>query len=222
MKIALRSQAGISTGDVELDAQMFEAQINVPVMHQVVVAQMNARRAGTRATKTRGQVRGGGAKPYRQKGTGRARQGSIRAPHYVGGGVIWGPQPKDYSQKVPRKMKALALRSALSDRARENKIIVFESLAVGTPKTKEAATLLAEAGIAGKALVVLADDDVNVWKSFRNIPTVHVIRADQLNTYDVIAREWLVFTKDALLAVNARAASRAGAGSATADGGEGA
>jgi large subunit ribosomal protein L4 len=206
----VRSQAGVTTGEVELDAAVFEAQVNVPVMHQVVVAQLNARRAGTRNTKTRGQVRGGGAKPYRQKGTGRARQGSIRAPHYEGGGIVWGPHPRDYTQKVPRKMRALALRSALSDRARDGRIAVFESLGFETPKTKEAAALLREAGINGKVLLVVAEHDENVWRSFRNLPEVHILRADQLNTYDVLARDWLVMTGDAVAQVNARGGSRNG------------
>lgn len=209
MRVPLRSQAGIATGEADLDPVMFEAQVNVPVMHQVVVAQLNARRAGTRDTKTRGRVRGGGAKPYRQKGTGRARQGSIRAPHYEGGGIVWGPHPRDFTQKVPRKMRALALRSALSDRAREGKVAVFESLSFEIPKTKQAAALLRDAGIEGKVLLVLPEHDEGIWRAFRNLPQVHLVRADQLNTYDVIARDWLVMTRDALSKVNARGAESA-------------
>jgi large subunit ribosomal protein L4 len=203
-RVAIRSQTAVSVGDIELDATMFEAQINIPVMHQVVVAQMNARRAGTHSTKTRGKVRGGGAKPYRQKGTGRARQGSIRAPQFVGGGTVFGPLPRDHSQKVSRKARALALRSALSDRAREEKILVFEDLSFPEPKTKEAVALLRDAGVVGKVLLVLPEPDENVWKSFRNLPEAHIITVDQLNVYDVLAREYLVMTKAAVAALNAR------------------
>jgi large subunit ribosomal protein L4 len=202
-------ELGALIGEVPLAPELFEAQINVPVMHQVVVAQMNARRAGTRDTKTRGEVRGGGAKPYRQKGTGRARQGSIRAPHYAGGGTVFGPHQKDFTNKVNRKMRALALRSALSDRAREDRIAVVEDLSFEVPKTKEAQTLLRSTGIVGKVLVVLASPDENVWRSFRNLPEAHVITVDQLNVYDILARDWMLFTKAALETLNGRAADLA-------------
>jgi large subunit ribosomal protein L4 len=204
-RIPLRSQTGIVIGEATLEPALFEAQVNVPVMHQVVVAQMAARRAGTRDTKTRGEVRGGGKKPYRQKGTGRARQGSIRAPHYAGGGVVWGPHPRDFAVKVPKKMRAAALRSALSDRATENRIAVIDEVTFDVPKTKEALELLRAADIAGSVLLVLDGRDDKVERSFRNLPRVHLISVDQLNTYDVLARDWLVITRSALEKLNARA-----------------
>ena len=204
-KLPLRSETGIVIGEVTLEPVLFEAQVNVPVMHQVVVAQMNARRAGTHDTKTRGEVRGGGRKPYRQKGTGRARQGSIRAPHYSGGGVVWGPHPRSYEQKVPKKVRTLALRSALSDRARDERIVVIEALTFEEPKTKLAAETLSTAGITGTTLLVLGEQNDTVAKSFRNLPEVHVITVEHLNVYDIIARDWLVLTKDALEKLNARA-----------------
>ena len=204
-RIPVRTQAGIALGDVELAPAIFEAQINVPVMHQVVVAQMAARRAGTRDTKTRGDVRGGGKKPYRQKGTGRARQGSIRAPHYAGGGVVWGPHPRDFAVKVPKKMRAAALRSALSDRAKEDRIAVIDELSFEVPKTKDAIELLRAIDVKGSVLLVLDARDEKVERSFRNIPRIHMIGVDQLNTYDVLARDWVLFTRSALEKVNARA-----------------
>jgi large subunit ribosomal protein L4 len=204
-RIPVRTQAGIALGDVELEPSIFEAQINVPVMHQVVVAQMAARRAGTRDTKTRGEVRGGGKKPYRQKGTGRARQGSIRAPHYAGGGIVWGPHPRDFAVKVPKKMRAAALRSALSDRAKEDRIAVIDELSFEAPKTKDAIELMRAVDIKGSVLLVLDARDENIVRSFRNIPRIHLITVDQLNTYDVLARDWVVFTRSALDKVNARA-----------------
>jgi large subunit ribosomal protein L4 len=220
-RVPLRAQTGIVVGEAVLEPGLFEAQINVPVMHQVVVAQMAARRAGTHDTKTRGEVRGGGKKPYRQKGTGRARQGSIRAPHYVGGGVVWGPHPRDHSVKVPRKMRAAALRSALSDRARDNKIIVLENLSFEVPKTKEAAGLLETVEIIGSTLVVVDRYDENVWRSFRNLLGVHLLTVDQLNTYDVLARDWLLITKAALDQLSSRAeAESARAPSTDEQGGE--
>lgn len=205
-RVPIRSQAGLVVGDVELDPVLFGAQVNVPVMHQVVVAQMAAWRAGTHATKTRADVSGGGKKPYRQKGTGRARQGSIRAPHYSGGGVVWGPHPREHSKKVPRKMRALALRSALSDRAREDRIAVIESIEFEAPRTKDAVQLLDGAGLGeGRVLLVVEERDDNVLKSFRNVKRVHVITVDQLNTYDIVSRDWVVFTKAALVRLNERA-----------------
>ena len=211
-RIPVRTQTGIALGDVELAPAIFEAQINVPVMHQVVVAQMAARRAGTRDTKTRGEVRGGGKKPYRQKGTGRARQGSIRAPHYAGGGIVWGPHPRDFAVKVPKKMRAAALRSALSDRAKEDRIAVIDELSFEVPKTKDAIELLRAVDIKGSVLLVLDARDENVERSFRNIPRIHMIGVDQLNTYDVLARDWVLFTRSALDKVNARAQDGGSAG----------
>ena len=161
-RIPVRTQAGIALGDVELEPSIFDAQVNVPVMHQVVVAQMAARRAGTRDTKTRGEVRGGGKKPYRQKGTGRARQGSIRAPHYSGGGVVWGPHPRDFAVKVPKKMRAAALRSALSDRAKEDRVAVIDEVSFEVPKTKDALELMRAIDIQGSVLLVLDGRDDNV------------------------------------------------------------
>ena len=204
-RIPVRTQAGIALGDVKLEPSIFEVQVNVPVMHQVVVAQMAARRAGTRDTKTRGEVRGGGRKPYRQKGTGRARQGSIRAPHYSGGGVVWGPHPRDFAVKVPKKMRAAALRSALSDRAKEDRIAVIDEVSFEVPKTKEALELMRAIDIQGSVLLVLDGRDDNVERSFRNIPRIHLISLDQLNTYDVLARDWILFTRSALDKLNARA-----------------
>jgi large subunit ribosomal protein L4 len=184
---------------VELPAEIFDVQVNVPLIHQVVVAQMAAARQGTHATKTRGEVRGGGRKPYRQKGTGRARQGSTRAPQFAGGGTVHGPQPRDYAQRTPKKMKAAALRGALSDRARNDRVHVVEGLVSGTaPSTKDAVTLLAGLTERPNLLVVLDRSDVVSLKSVRNLPGVHVLAADQLNTYDVLCADDVVFTTAAL------------------------
>lgn len=222
MTVKIFSGTGDVAGEAQLNEAWFGAQVNVPVMHQVVVAQMAARRQGTHSTKTRAEVRGGGRKPYKQKGTGRARQGSIRAPHYAGGGIVWGPHPRSHAVKVPKKMRTAALRSALSDRAREDKVAVIESFSFTTPKTKDAVALLNRAGVEGKVLLVLDTHDENVEKSFRNLPRVHMITVDQLNTYDIIARDWLVFTKAALdmLAARGTAVVRGGAATATEGGAE--
>jgi large subunit ribosomal protein L4 len=170
----------------------------VPLIHQVVVAQQAAARQGTHATKTRGQVAGGGAKPWRQKGTGRARQGSRRAPQWTGGGVVHGPQPRDYSQRTPKKMIAAALRGALSDRARDGRVHVVESIVTGeTPSTKAALKALAEIG-GSKLLVVLDRDEDVAWLSLRNVATVHALAVDQLNAYDVLVSDDVVFTTAAL------------------------
>ncbi|HVL33587.1 MAG TPA: 50S ribosomal protein L4 [Actinomycetota bacterium] len=202
--VPVRGADGSQAGEATLAPEIFEAQVNVPVMHQVVVAQMAARRSGTHDTKTRGEVRGGGRKPYRQKGTGRARQGSIRAPHYVGGGTVFGPHPRDYSVKVPKKMRAAALRSALSDRAKDGKVVVIDQFAFDKPSTKGAVSALESAGASGKVLVVLDRLDETIGLSFRNLQRAHVITIDQLNTYDVLARDYVVFTKVALEKLNAR------------------
>ncbi len=203
-EIEIRSIAGDVVGRATLDDAVFGAQINVPVMHQVVRAQLAAARAGTHATKTRGEVSGGGKKPWRQKGTGRARQGSNRAPHWTGGGVVFGPQPRSYEMKVPRKMRALALRSALSDRAREGRIAVVDSFGFEAPKTKDAIKALESLGVSGKSLVVLEERNDTVGLSFRNLPQTHVILVDQLNTYDVLNADWVVFTQEALNRVGGR------------------
>lgn len=183
----------------DLPADIFDVQVNVPLIHQVVVAQMAAARQGTHSTKTRGEVRGGGRKPYRQKGTGRARQGSTRAPQFAGGGTVHGPQPRDYAQRTPKKMKAAALRGALSDRARHDRVHVVDGLVKGdTPSTKEAAALLAGLTERPNLLVVLDRSDIVSLKSVRNLEGVHVLAADQLNTYDVLCADDVVFTKAAL------------------------
>jgi large subunit ribosomal protein L4 len=187
------------TAEKNLPAEIFDVQVNVPLIHQVVVAQLAAARQGTHSTKTRGEVRGGGRKPYRQKGTGRARQGSTRAPQFAGGGVVHGPQPRDYAQRTPKKMKAAALRGALSDRARHGRIHVIDSLVSGdAPSAKDAGKLLAGLTERKNLLVVLTRDDEVAFKSVRNLADVHVLVADQLNTYDVLCADDIVFTQAAL------------------------
>jgi large subunit ribosomal protein L4 len=183
---------------VDLPAEIFDVQTNVPLIHQVVVAQLAAARQGTHATKTRGEVRGGGRKPYKQKGTGRARQGSTRAPQFAGGGIVHGPQPRDYAQRTPKKMKAAALRGALSDRARHDRIHVVESLVTGdAPSTKDALALLSGLTERPNLLIVLDRTDIVSLKSVRNLDNVHVLAVDQLNTYDVLCADDVVFTKAA-------------------------
>ena len=183
----------------DLPAEIFGVQVNVPLIHQVVVAQLAAARQGTHATKTRGQVSGGGAKPYRQKGTGRARQGSTRAPQFAGGGVVHGPRPRSYDQRTPKKMKVAALRGALSDRARNDRVHVVDGLVTGeTPSTKAALSSLAELSERRHFLVVLERSDAVTWLSLRNAPDVHIIAVDQLNTYDVLVSDDVVFTRGAL------------------------
>jgi large subunit ribosomal protein L4 len=190
---------GAKAGSVELPADVFDVQANIPLMHQVVVAQLAAARQGTHKAKSRGEVAGGGKKPYKQKGTGRARQGSIRAPQFTGGGVVHGPVPRDYSQRTPKKMKAAALRGALSDRARDGRVHVVESFVTGeTPSTKAAIATLRKATESKKVLVVLSGTDEVNWLSLRNEATVHLLEAGQLNTYDVLVADEVVFTKDAL------------------------
>lgn len=185
---------------VELPAHVFDVQANIALMHQVVIAQLAAARQGTHSTKTRGDVRGGGKKPYRQKGTGRARQGSTRAPQFTGGGVVHGPQPRDYTQRTPKKMKAAALRGALSDRARAGLVHVVSELVTGdAPSTKAARTALYDVvGDAIRVLVVLGREDELNWLSLRNLSAVHLIEPGQLNTYDVLVNDVVVFTQDAL------------------------
>ena len=188
-----------STVTVELPAHVFDTNASIALMHQVVVAQLAAARQGTHSTKTRGEVRGGGKKPYRQKGTGRARQGSTRAPQFVGGGVVHGPTPRDYTQRTPKKMKAAALRGALSDRARAGVVFVVDTLSPGdTPSTKTARAALAGVAGLGKTLVVLTVDDHIAQLSLRNLPNVHLLTPGQLNTYDVLDSESVVFTEEAL------------------------
>jgi large subunit ribosomal protein L4 len=188
-------------GTAELPDAIFAAKVNVPLIHQVVIAQRAAARQGTAATKNRGQVSGGGRKPYRQKGTGRARQGSTRAPQFTGGGVSHGPVPRDYAQKTPKKMKAAALRGALSDRAANERVFVVTAFVEGdVPRTKEALGVLntVTGGADRNILVVTTHDDDITWKSLRNVPAVHLLAEDQLNTYDVLDSDYLVFTQAAL------------------------
>lgn len=197
--VALRTPDGGTDGTVELPDDVFGVQANVPLMHQVVVAQLAAARAGTHDTRTRGEVSGGGAKPYRQKGTGRARQGSIRAPQFTGGGTVHGPTPRDYSQRTPKKMKAAALRGALSDRARGGRVhVVSGVVGADVPSTKAARRVLRGIATEGRLLVVVGRSDEVARKSLRNLPAVHVLMPDQLNTYDVLVSDQVVFTADAL------------------------
>jgi large subunit ribosomal protein L4 len=202
--VSIISVSGKKAGTVELPDDVFDVQANVPLIHQVVVAQQAAARQGTHAARTRGQVRGGGRKPYRQKGTGRARQGSIRAPQYVGGGTVHGPVPRSYQQRTPKKMKAAALRGALSERARHDRVhVVSGFVASAPPKTKDAVSVLS--ALTGTprgvgALVVAHRDDELTWLSLRNVAGVHVLAVDQLNTYDVLASDHVVFTEEALTA----------------------
>ena len=197
-QITLKNAAGKDAGTVELDDYTFGIQPNVPVMHQVVTAQLAARRSGTQSTKTRSEVAGGGAKPYRQKGTGNARQGSTRSPQFAGGGVALGPKPRNYSQKTPKKMVRLALRSALSDRAAQGKVVVVDSWGIDAPKTKAAKSALEALGVDGTVLVVVGRDDAAAALSFRNLPHVQLISPGELNAYDVLCNDWVVFTKDVL------------------------
>jgi large subunit ribosomal protein L4 len=191
--------SGAKTGTADLPAEVFDVQVNIPLMHQVVVAQLAAARQGTAKTKTRAEVSGGGVKPYRQKGTGRARQGSIRAPQFVGGGVVHGPQPRSYDQRTPKKMKAAALRGALSDRARDGRVHVVSSLSTSVlPSTKDAAQALARIASSRNVLVVLERSDAVTLKSLRNLDQVHLLYPDQLNTYDVLVSDDVVFTSGAL------------------------
>ena len=199
--VGVLTPEGTTAGTVDLPAEIFDVQANIPLMHQVVVAQLAAARQGTHKAKTRAEVAGGGKKPYKQKGTGRARQGSIRAPQFTGGGVVHGPVPRDYSQRTPKKMKVAALRGALSDRAREGRLHVVEGFVTGeVPSTKAALKTLRAATERKRVLVVLAGEDQVNWLSLRNLSGegVHLIEAGQLNTYDVLVADDVVFTKDAL------------------------
>src|SRR5919197_5039902 len=198
--VDILSPAGDKAGSVELPAEIFDVEkVSIPLIHQVVVAQLAAARQGTHKTKTRGEVRGGGRKPYRQKGTGRARQGSTRAPQFTGGGVVHGPTPRDYTQRTPKKMKAAALRGALSDRARNGQVHVITGLVDGdTPSTKSARKVLESVSSAKRLLLVLTRDQDVDWVSARNLPNVHILSPDQLNTYDVLVNDDVIFSKAAL------------------------
>jgi large subunit ribosomal protein L4 len=193
---------GSKAGTTELPGEVFDVQVNIPLIHQVVVAQLAAARQGSADTKTRAEVAGGGRKPYRQKGTGRARQGSIRAPQFAGGGVVHGPTPRSYEQRTPKKMKAAALRGALSDRAANGRIHVVSAIIDGDiPSTKAAIATLANVSDRKNVLVVLERGNDTGWLSLRNLPNVHIVTADQLNTYDVLVSDDIVFTQAALAAL---------------------
>lgn len=195
--VDILSPAGDKAGTVELPSEIFDAKVSIPLIHQVVVAQLAAARQGTHKTKTRGEVRGGGKKPYRQKGTGRARQGSTRAPQFAGGGVVHGPVPRDYSQRTPKKMKAAALRGALTDRARHSRIHVVSGLVEEAVSTKAARTLIGRISERKNVLLVVERSDEAAWLSARNLPQVHILAPGQLNTYDVLVSDDVVFTKAA-------------------------
>jgi large subunit ribosomal protein L4 len=198
-KVDVLNAGGKKAGSVDLPDEVFGVQVNVPVMHRVVRAQLAAARAGTHSTKTRSEVRGGGAKPWRQKGTGRARQGSRRAPQWTGGGVVFGPTPRDHSLRVNKKEKVLALRSALTDRRAGGNLVVVDGLDFDAPKTARAVELLDTLGLADRKLLFVVDGlEEAAIKSFRNLPAVHLITFDQLNTYDVLASDVVVFTRDSL------------------------
>ena len=196
--VAVKTLSGADADSVELDEDTFGLAANIPLMHQVVNAQLAARRAGTHSTKTRKEVRGGGAKPWKQKGTGRARAGSTRSPIWIGGGIAHGPKPRDYSERTNKKMIKAALRCALSDRAADDKVLVVDSFNFDQPSTKQAKAALSALGVEGRALVVIGREDANAVKSFRNLPEVHVLATDQLNCYDVLVSDYVVFSKDSL------------------------
>lgn len=204
--VDVHKPGGGTDGTVDLPAEIFDVQVNIPLIHQVVVAQLAAARQGTSSTKTRAEVRGGGRKPYKQKGTGRARQGSTRAPQFVGGGTVHGPTPRSYEQRTPKKMKAAALRGALSDRARNDRIHVASGfLSDDSPSTKAAVASLRAITENAKLLVVVSQSDETTWKSLRNAADVHVLAPEQLNTYDVLCSDDVVFTTEALEAFIERA-----------------
>ena len=194
----LRTQDGGTSGTVTLDETIFGIEPNMAVLHQVVTAQLAAKRSGSANTKTRAEVRGGGSKPYAQKGTGRARQGSIRAPQFTGGGIVHGPKPRSFRKKVNKKMNRLALCSALSDRAQSDRVVVVDQWQFETPKTKDALAALKNLELNGKIMMVVAEADEKTIRSFRNLPTVQLVRAAELNAYDVLCSDWLVFTSETL------------------------
>lgn len=214
LALDVRGTDGKKAGSVDLPASVFDVKTNIPLIHQVVVAQQAAARQGTHSTKRRGEVSGTGAKPFRQKGTGRSRQGSIRQPEHRGGGTVHGPKPRDYAQRTPKKMIAAALAGALSDRARGERLHIVDSFGFDAPSTKAAAGYLAAVAPSKRVLVVLDRADENGWLSVRNIPGVHVVTPDQLNAYDVIVSDDVVFTKaayDAFVAFKAVATSEVSA-----------
>ena len=196
--VDLKTQDGGTAGSVTLDAELFGIEPNLAVLHQVVTAQLAARRSGSANTKTRAEVRGGGAKPYRQKGTGRARQGSIRAPQFTGGGIVNGPKPRSYRKKINKKMNRLALCSALSDRAQSERVVVVDQWQFAAPKTKDAVSVLENLELGGKIMMVVAPTDDTAIRSFRNLPSVQLVQASELNAYDILCSDWLVFTSETL------------------------
>ena len=220
--VDVRTASGERVEAVTLDESVFGVKPNVFLMHQVVTAQLAAARSGTQSTLTRAEVRGGGKKPWRQKGSGRARQGSTRSPHWRGGGVALGPKPRDYRQRTPKKMVQAALRSALSDRAAEGKVAVVDAWTFSSPSTREAKAALAALELSGRVLVVVERDQENVAKSFRNLPKVDLVLVSELNAYDVLCNDWVVFTRATLPGATAASdtATSDAAGSAGGDTGE--
>ena len=196
--LKMTTPAGKASGNVDLDDSLFGVEPHMQVLHQVVTAQLAAKRAGTQSTKTRAEVRGGGAKPWRQKGTGKARQGSIRSPQWRGGGVALGPKPRSYKQRTPKKMIRRALASALSDRFASERIVVLKDWGLDAPSTKGAVEVLKKLDLEGRVLVVLTREDEVVWKSLRNLQDIHVLVTGELNAYDILVSDWLVFTEDSL------------------------
>ena len=196
--IAVKNSSGKAAGNVDVADELFAVEPNVPVMHQVVTAQLAGRRAGTQSTKTRAEVSGTGKKPFNQKGTGGARQGSTRAPHFKGGGIAHGPKPRSYTQRTPRKMIRLALASALSDRHTSGHVVVIDSWGLTTPSTKDALKALTALGVEGRVMVVVSPSEEVAIKSFRNVPEVQLTLVGELNAYDVLCNDWIVFSKDSL------------------------
>ncbi len=196
--IAVKNSSGKAAGNVDVADELFAVEPNVPVMHQVVTAQLAGRRAGTQSTKTRAEVSGTGKKPFNQKGTGGARQGSTRAPHFKGGGIAHGPKPRSYAQRTPRKMIRLALASALSDRNSSGHVVVIESWGLTAPSTKYALKALTALGVEGRVMVVVSPSEEVAIKSFRNVPEVQLTLVSELNAYDVLCNDWIVFSKDSL------------------------
>ncbi len=218
--VTRRSPDGADLGDVELDPDLFGIEPNQAVLHQVVTAQLAAARSGTQSTKTRAEVRGGGAKPFRQKGTGRARQGSTRSPQWVGGGVALGPKPRSYAQKTPKKMIQLALRSALSDRAAQHRVALIDAWAFDEPSTKAGIASLEALGLSGRVLVVLGEEDGYADRSFANLTEIQTIIAGELNAYDILVNDWLVFTDETLPGTSVDVAPDEAAGPEVNDGGD--
>ncbi|MFI0460671.1 MAG: 50S ribosomal protein L4 [Ilumatobacteraceae bacterium] len=196
--IAVKNSSGKTAGNVDVADELFAVEPNVPVMHQVVTAQLAGRRAGTQSTKTRAEVSGTGKKPFNQKGTGGARQGSTRAPHFKGGGIAHGPKPRSYTQRTPRKMIRLALASALSDRNSSGHVVVIDSWGLTTPSTKDALKALTALGVEGRVMVVVSPSEEIAIKSFRNVPEVQLTLVAELNAYDILCNDWIVFSKDSL------------------------